>query len=100
MIGVFDCCREKLNEASRGLGPFINQNGNVYEERYQNILITFACPPNSSVAARSTLALDYFLKLRELADPYNGSVILPNQGFLSWQPDSGHGDTGEHLLRI
>ena len=66
---------------------FIDESGN-----YRNTLLSFACPPNSGVAARSTVAQSYFAKLRELAHPYDGSVILPGR-LLTWKL----GDGGEHV---
>lgn len=91
VLGVFDCCREKFSAEMRGpndkTNNFIDEIGN-----YRNTLLSFACPPNSGVAARSTVAVSYFEKLRELAHPYDGSVILPGH-FLTWQL----GDGGEHV---
>jgi hypothetical protein len=39
--------------------------------------------------------VEYFKKLKEYADPYNGSVILPGD-FLKWIP----GDGGDHLALV
>jgi hypothetical protein len=46
---------------------------------YRNTFLTFACPPDSGVDARSTVAVEYFAKLKKLAYPFDVSVILPGE---------------------
>ena len=50
---------------------------------YRNTFLTFGCPPDKGVDAGSTIAVEYFAKLRQFADPFDGSVILPGE-FQTW----------------
>jgi len=91
VMGMLDCCRERISDAMRGSGA---ANSEVLDEveNYRNVVLSFGCPPNSGVDARSTIAIDYFAKLKQIANPYDGSVILPGR-FLTWSPGNG----GEHV---
>ncbi len=73
-----------------------NANEDVLDEsgEYRNTFVSFGCPPNSGVDARSTIAVEYFAKLKQFADPFDGSVILPGE-FQTWQPGSPI-SPGEH----
>ena len=52
VIALFDCCREK---AKTGLG-----HGSSSSDQQEDFIITFGCPPTSTVPARSTIAHEYF----------------------------------------
>jgi len=56
VVGVFDCCRENFTLPGRGNGDeeIVDMSG------YRNTFMTFGCPPNKEVSARSTLAVEYF----------------------------------------
>ena len=44
------------------------------------------------VNVNSKFAVDYFKKLRELADPQDGSVLIPGDQFYRWRPNK-YGET-------
>ena len=61
VIGIFDCCREKYNEANfpklalRGDGD-ANEEKEVLVEKGQNVFLIFGCPANRGVPATSKIA--------------------------------------------
>ena len=60
-----------------------------------NFIITFGCPPTSTVDARSTIARAYFEFLQETADE-KGYIVLP--GNLNyWNGEDGK---CEHSLKV
>ena len=95
VLGIFDCCREKfIVEATRGANTEGEMGAADHEpEDWRNCILTFGCPPNSGVSARSTIAVEFFRRLRYLADPSDGKVRLPSLDFMRWVP----GDRGEIL---
>lgn len=58
IIGLFDCCREKVVavEGDRGSGDHAGMN----------LILSFGCSPNNTTPKKSTIAVNYFehLKLR------------------------------------
>ena len=69
VIGLFDCCRERLD--TRG-GPGVP----TVAEYDENLILAFGCAPSRLTAAASTLAKDFFKFLVNSADE-NGYVALP-----------------------
>lgn len=65
-----------LNEAMRGGFNEPNQI-DVSMEDYHNFVLWFGCPAGSQVDAKSTIAVDFFEKLRENADNNDGAVLVP-----------------------
>ena len=63
------------------------------EEIYNNCIISFGCPPSCTVNAESQIAVEFFKKLRQIADPLDGSVLIPGDRFYRWRPNQ----TGETL---
>ena len=39
------------------------------------------------VNANSLIAVEYFQKLRQFADPQDGSVLIPGEKFYRWKPN-------------
>ena len=78
VFGIFDCCREKLRpelaDVYRGGG---GEDVEVNEHE-SNFIFTFGCPPNGSVDARSTIAVEYFQTLHTFAEKQHGTVYLPS----------------------
>ena len=89
ILAIFDCCRERLSEAMRGGADAPAQDVADLED-YCNYVFVFGCPPNSGVSASSTIAVDFFKQLRNVARPHDGSVVLPLD-IMTWTP----GDDGE-----
>ena len=72
IVAVFDCCRQKLKQATRG--------GAEEEEskaEANNLVLTFGCQPDDTVPERSTIAVAFFEKLRSKANAATGEVSLP-----------------------
>ena len=87
VCGIFDCCREQLPKAMRG--EFIQPPDEYFESNdYINYIFWFGCAPNSGVDANSTIAIDFFKELRRVANPADGTVILPHD-MLTWHPGNG-----------
>ena len=63
------------------------------EDIYNNCVISFGCPPSCTVNAESQIAVDFFEKLRKIADPIDGTVLIPGDRFYRWRPNL----TGETL---
>ena len=85
VLGILDCCREKLNLQAKGFDQA--EVFRQYEEEYTNCVISFGCPPSKMVNADSMLAEEYFIKLRQFADPLDGSVLIPGNQFYRWRPN-------------
>ena len=62
---------------------------------YINHIFWFGCQENSGVSANSDIAVEFFRELRSVANPADGSVILPND-MQYWNP----GDNGNILFKI
>ena len=60
VVGLFDCCRKSLAAAMRDDGA-IDVKSPDEEPPYRGTLLSFGCPPNSGVDARSTIAVEYFV---------------------------------------
>ena len=60
VVGIFDCCRERISNAMRGGGLDNNEDLPPKNPKYKNGMLSFGCPPNSGVDARSTIADEYF----------------------------------------
>ena len=58
------------------------------EEIYNNCVISFGCPPSCTVNAESRIAVEFFDRLNKLADPVDGSVLIPGDRFYRWRPNS------------
>ena len=72
VIGLFDCCREKMAAATqRGLGGasagVIDVSGGNAETQ-ENFILTYGCPPTEGVPAKSTIANAYIKYLKKAAD--------------------------------
>ena len=92
VLGILDCCREKLNEQNRA--GMIRTNFPEHDEDiYNNCVISFGCPPSCTVNAESEIAVGFFERLRKIADPIDGSVLIPGDRFYRWRPNL----TGETL---
>ena len=86
VIGLFDCCREKIAEGDFRGGKKIDLDSlmNELEENdpsseqtmHTNYLVTFGCPPSKGVPAKSTIAVAYFKFLKKSADD-KGRIVLP-----------------------
>lgn len=48
----------------------------------------FGCAPNGGVDAASDMCEQFFLQLKAGANPYNGSVFLPD-ALMTWRPGNG-----------
>ena len=74
IVGLLDCCREKMkiNEVRGGMGV----NSSDIIEEGENIILAFGCPPSRDTTAASTLAEDFFDFLENSAD-INGYIALP-----------------------
>ena len=46
-------------------------------ENYHNFLGWFGCPPGSTVAEKSTIAVDFFTALNRNANNSDGTIRLP-----------------------
>ena len=55
------------------------------DEAQENSIMYFGCKENGGVDEKSTLCVTFFQKLREFANPANGSVRLP-EALLLWKP--------------
>ena len=78
VIGIFDCCRETLTEATRG-GMGVDGDGlDMTAEEYHNFILWFGCPPGSQVDAKSTIAIDFFREMKEHANNSDGTILLPH----------------------
>ena len=77
----------------RGPGDEVVEQLNQVQE-YKNCILTFGCPPRKGVPGASTIAVEYFAMLRQIADPADGTVRLPGDRFYRWSP----GGIGEHIL--
>ena len=71
---VFDCCRQKLKDSTRGGEEETKASTDVSDP---NIIIIYGCPPNKLVPAKSTIATAFFERLREKANDATGEVTLP-----------------------
>ena len=89
-LAIFDCCRELFVTGSRGGGAGEDED---VDEDYRNCFITHGCGPNKGVDARSSIAVEYFKRLKKQAKP-DGTTIIPGS-LLKWTPGNG----GEHLPR-
>ena len=94
VVGVFDCCREKLKQkATRGFNAeAIMNEGMLVDEEWigqpkgsqENIIITYGCQPSDGVLQKSSLAKTYFRYLRKSAQDYNGGRHLMLPGCLNF----------------
>ena len=85
VLGILDCCREKIPLPKKAGN--VDLEGNNSEEVYSNCVISFGCPPSKTVNADSKIAVEYFEKLRQCADPQDGSVLVPGDLFYRWKPN-------------
>ena len=76
VVAIFDCCRERFKEDRRG-GNEEGDDIDMDMEDYSNFIAWFGCPPESTVAAKSTIAIDFFEALKERANPSDGTILLP-----------------------
>ena len=67
VLGILDCCREKIPQQKRAGN--VDAEGSNSEETYTNCVISFGCPPSRTVNANSKIAVEYFQKIRQFADP-------------------------------
>lgn len=68
VLGVLDCCRENYHALFRNSGGAPMSHHSDCEEtdqNYVNLIITHACPANGMTAARSSVAVEYFNRLRK-----------------------------------
>ena len=65
------------------------------DAKYINYILWFGCPPERRVDAKSTIARDLFIQLKEKARPYDGRVVLP-ETLMFWHP----GNDGEMQHKI
>ena len=92
VVALLDCCREKVDSTKwRGtnnkadvdpdlLALFAMQD-DIQQKNTTNYLITYGCPPDTGVPAKSTIAVAYFKFLNSQKDN-KGKVTLPgNIGF-------------------
>ena len=98
VLGVLDCCRKKWEKPSRGAGPDLKKTVSMLEDDfdddlYSNCVITYGCPEDSGVDARSTISVSYFAQIRK-AFMKNQHVILPND-IMTWTP----GNNGNHFTK-
>jgi hypothetical protein len=59
VMGVFDCCRAAFVDPHRGGGQQAQEEGED-DDDYRNCFLIFGCKPNSTVAAVSTVATEFF----------------------------------------
>ena len=64
VVALLDCCREILPEATRGGGGVAGED-EVDDD--MNFIVTYGCDPNKTTPGKSTIALAYFKRLREMA---------------------------------
>ena len=91
VFAVLDCCREPITDAMRGTG---GDHGEEIQEDAgdkRNLILVFSCPPDKGTDAASTVTVDLFKTFKRIANPFDGSVLLPNPEFLRWIP----GNNGE-----
>ena len=83
IIGIFDCCREKITQDMRGnsSNPPIDED----ENDHMNHIFWFGCQENGGVSADSTIAVDFFKEVKSVANSADGSVRLPTD-MLFWRP--------------
>ena len=94
IVGLLDCSRVnmpisevqgKTGEA-KGLsdGPMVKEDGSSgVTER--DLMIVFACPPNSHAPAVSTLTVGWFQTQYEMSDKVEKVVLLPGNS-TAWKP--------------
>ena len=58
VLGVYDCCREKLSMQMRGTGA--REYDNLDEVDDQNSIFWFGCGENRGVDEKSNLCVDFF----------------------------------------
>ena len=77
VVAIFDCCRQNMSAAMRGVTDPEDIKLGLKEDDDINLYMSFGCAPSDSVPAKSTLVENYFLHLRKQAHGYDGSVLLP-----------------------
>ena len=67
-------------------GPMVKEEdcSNVKE---RDLIIAFACPPNSHAPAESTLTVGWFQTLNKMSDRVEKVVILPGNS-TAWKPSN------------
>ena len=59
IIGIFDCCREKITKEMRGNSDH-PPDDDINDEEYINHVFWFGCQENGGVAANSDIAVEFF----------------------------------------
>ena len=80
VVTIFDACREEM--------PLSFRNGSNAAENDAdsgNLIMVLGCPPKGRVDAESTVIVEFFSQLKELASPQDGMIILPGD-LLLWRP--------------
>ena len=96
MVAIFDCCRESYSRLTRGGAEQAPEPDiDAESDDYRNWILFFGCPPDKGVSARSTIATDFFVQLKQNARAYDGRVVLPIN-LMTWSP----GDDGEMIAKI
>ena len=63
VIGVFDCCRERIiKDKNRGVSE-----EEEFNNAKENLILSFGCRPTAGVPKKSTLAASYFAYLQDMA---------------------------------
>lgn len=68
VIGIFDCCRAKINESTRSAEDRLADVFNEVENK-QRMVIVHSCPPSSYTPAESTMSLAFFSKVNNSQKP-------------------------------
>lgn len=81
--GLFDCCREEFDAESFAQAMRAGMGNDPYNEddianKRGNWMVTFACPPSRFTPAASTFVAELFAYMKHMANPEDGSVILPS----------------------
>ena len=87
IIGIFDCCREKITKEMRGNSDHPPAD-EMDDEGYINHVFWFGCQENASVAANSDIAVEFFKEVKRVANQVDGSVRLPADMY-KWRPSDG-----------
>ena len=88
IIGIFDCCREKITKKMRGNSEHPPDNDMDDVNEYMEHVFWFGCQENASVAANSDIAVEFFKEVKRVANPADGSVRLPND-MMFWRSSDG-----------
>lgn len=98
IIGLFDCCREKVrSQAMRGESASSSSSGDEGEQDGENYLFTFGCPPTEGVPSRSTVSRSYLRHLRKNCHPETGQIALPT-GLTTYTGKDGKSESTIHVV--